>query len=262
MVDAQPSNKLTIDKELFSVAFIRMLASGKAPSPTVVGSATGFFYEEGGRMYLVTNRHVVIKEDSDFYPDTVLLTVHTSRADIYACRDVPIPLYDSNTKPVWLEHPKSGNKVDVVALDFTEHQLPDDVIAPWKSDRLLKPDVVLRTGEELSVIGYPHGFYDSVFNLPIVRNASLASAYPIPFEGQPFFLIDANLHPGTSGGPVVTKSSGIRHMKTGGMALGPDQASLLGVNAGEYVVNGVSLGLHQVWYAEIVEDITRNPKSP
>ncbi len=262
MIEAEPSKRLTIDKELFSVAFIRVLASGKAPSPTIVGSATGFFYEEQGRTYLVTNRHVVIKEDTNFYPDTILLTVHTSSADIYACRDVPIPLYDSKTKPVWLEHPKSGDKVDVVALDFTKHRLPSDVIVPWKSDRLLRSDMVLKAGQELSVIGYPLGFYDSVFNLPIVRDGALASAYPVPFRGQPFFLIDANLHPGTSGGPVVTKSSGIRHTKSGGMMLGPDQVSLLGVNAGEYNQDGISLGLHQVWYANIIEDIIKNPKSP
>jgi S1-C subfamily serine protease len=260
VVDDDESKWVAIDAELFSVALIRVLASGKAPSPTVVGSATGFFYEDQGRTYLVTNRHVVIKEDANIYPDTIQLIVHTSREDIYACRDVPIPLYDGKTKPVWLEHPKSRSKVDVVALDFTQHRKESDVIVPWRSDKLLKPGIVLKAGEKLSVIGYPLGFYDTVFNLPVVRDAAIASAYPMPFRGRPFFLIDANLHPGTSGGPVVTKSSGIRHTKAGGTEIGPVQVSLLGVNAGEYIQDGVSLGLHQVWYAKIIEEIISGTK--
>lgn len=253
--DQANTSLVPISKELFSVAFIRMLVSGKASMPTAVGSATGFFYEVANKTYLITNRHVVIKEDLDFYPDTILLTIHTSLDDIYACRDLPILLYNDKSKPMWLEHPRLGNKIDVIALDFTRQLQQKDVIRPWKSDRMLKPDVNLIAGEELSVIGYPHGFYDSVFNLPIIRNAALASAYPVPFGGQPFFLIDANLHPGTSGGPVITKSSGIQHTKQGGMMVGPIQSSLIGVNAGEYIVNGVSLGLHQVWYAKLINEI-------
>ena len=38
-----------------------------------------------------------------------------------------------------------------------------------------------------------------------MRNALIASPYGINFGGQPMFLVDANLHPGMSGSPVMTK---------------------------------------------------------
>ena len=54
---------------------------------------------------------------------------------------------------------------------------------------------------------YPLGqYYDDVFNLQVVRNGTVASAYPMRFRGQPYFLIDARLHEGTSGSPVNSSS--------------------------------------------------------
>jgi S1-C subfamily serine protease len=36
--------------------------------PTRVGTATGFFFENSGRLYLVTNRHVVRQDDQHLFP--------------------------------------------------------------------------------------------------------------------------------------------------------------------------------------------------
>ena len=68
----------------------------------------------------------------------------------------------------------------------------------------------LGIGEPVVIIGYPLGFFDDIHNLPIARQGSIASVYPIPFQGKPFFLVDANLHAGTSGSPVITRPTGAR----------------------------------------------------
>ncbi len=38
-----------------------------------IGVASGFFYTLADRLYLITNRHVVIKEDDDYFPDELQL---------------------------------------------------------------------------------------------------------------------------------------------------------------------------------------------
>jgi len=40
-------------------------------------------------------------------------------------------------------------------------------------------------------------------HLPVARQAVIASAFGIRFQGQGYFLTDARMHRGTSGAPVV-----------------------------------------------------------
>ena len=110
-------------------------------------------------------------------------------------------------------------------------------------------------------MGYPLGVYDSKNNLPIFRNAMIASSYGVPFQGQPMFLTDANLHPGTSGSPVITKpksawvdDKGNTNIITGTVYY------LLGVHSGTLGVTPagkaeIPLGLGAAWYANLIEEI-------
>jgi len=100
-------------------------------------------------------------------------------------------------------------------------------------------------------------FYDSKHYLPIVRSGTLATTYDTVFRGQPVFLIDANLHPRTSGSPVVLPRSTIQTAVSGEVRMGHFPPYLLGVNSGEYHVEGISLGLNTVWYARLILDIVR-----
>jgi hypothetical protein len=69
---------------------------------------------------------------------------------------------------------------------------------------------VLQIGEDVLIMGYPLGkYYDEAYNLPIVRNGIVASAYPVPYKNNPYFLVEARLHKGTSGAPIVTKFKNI-----------------------------------------------------
>ncbi|MGH9339895.1 MAG: hypothetical protein ACRD1R_09995 [Acidobacteriota bacterium] len=68
---------------------------------------------------------------------------------------------------------------------------------------------VMNPGEDVMVIGFPRGLSDSVHNLPLVRNALVSSANSVNVGGFPTFLVDANLHPGMSGSPVLTKPKNI-----------------------------------------------------
>src|SRR5262249_16233321 len=103
-------------------------------------------------------------------------------------------------------HPIGGKNVDVIAIPVDKERVLSKFVIRRLGPANQIPDKVrVSIGADVQVIGYPLGVYDDVHNLPIVRNASMASIYPVPFRGNPCVLVDARLHSGTSGSPVMTK---------------------------------------------------------
>ena len=56
--------------------------------------------------------------------------------------------------------------------------------------------------EDILMIGYPNGLWDTANNMPIVRRGITATSPSVRFEGRPEFMIDAACFPGSSGSPV------------------------------------------------------------
>lgn len=92
---------------VFTVSFVRKLKSGSE-----IGTATGFFYERSGSLFLATNRHVVERND----PDALRLRLHTSNEDLTKSEDVDIALYDSGHSPLWASPPTQPDADVAVAL--------------------------------------------------------------------------------------------------------------------------------------------------
>ncbi|HXN53595.1 MAG TPA: trypsin-like peptidase domain-containing protein [Candidatus Acidoferrum sp.] len=116
-------------------------------------------------------------------------------------------------------------------------------------------NLVVAPGDELLIVGYPRGFSDVVRNYPIVRMGAVASSYPTLFQGQLYFLVDARLHPGTSGSPVFAKPTNPLRTSSG-TAIGDYHMFFLGVNSGEVNLGGESSGLNAIWYATEVVELT------
>jgi len=246
-----------IDPLFASVTVVETKVRGSSRRSSTIGSATAFFFRHGEQKYLVTNRHVVVDEKRKIFPDELVLRIHTDPQVLTANREITVPLY-SGGQPIWIEHPTLSSDVDVVAIEIGSRLQPQDVVTFWDAALFLPRNVVIGIAADAHVIGYPLGFYDVANNLPVVRNGTLATPYGVPFDAKPLFLVDANLHPGTSGSPVVSPSSDIRRMTDGSTALGRFPPNLLGVNSGEYFTRGIGLGLNGAWYPElIVEIITR-----
>ncbi|MGC2683055.1 MAG: hypothetical protein WA323_14420 [Candidatus Nitrosopolaris sp.] len=113
-------------------------------------------------------------------------------------------------------------------------------------------------------MGYPLGYYyDYVFNLPVIRSGTLASAYPVSYQGKPHFLIDVRLHEGTSGSPVITKLKNLLEIIGPGKAAGRLRSVLLGVNSSTWVLpkDEEPLGLNAAVFASIVQHITKDSTS-
>jgi len=251
------SSPVAIDPLNYSVTLIRMQVRGEAPSQCGVGSATGFFFQDSDRKYLITNRHVVIEGEKNFYPDNLLIRIHTSRQSNLPNRDITIPLYDDNNEKLWLEH--TNQEIDVAAIHIDSFLLENDVVYPFTSQNIPPSNtILLGVQDNCMVIGYPLGFCDTVHNLPITRVGAIASPYGAFFRGQRHFLLDATLHPGTSGSPVVLPPSRERRIITerGDIVYERREPTyLIGINSGEYG----ELGLNAVWYSNIIQEIISPP---
>ncbi len=241
------------------VVTVARLRCQKNDSPA--GSGSGFFYEHGHGLFLITNRHVLIDEDDDHFPDELVLRLHTTPKDIRQNADISLPLYRGKT-PRWKEHP-AGADVDVVALPLDKASIAGRFfVRAFGTTNHIPADVDIAIGEDVQVIGYPLGFHDDLHNLPLVRNATIASVYPVPFRGHPFVLIDARLHSGTSGSPVLTKPTNILRKTDGSTAmLSGSVTYLLGVHSASLDIIGRDpdrdepLGLNVAWFAALIPEI-------
>jgi len=82
--------------------------------------------------------------------------------------------------------------------------------------------------EDVIMVGYPIGLWDSANNQPIVRRGSTATHPAMDYEGRREFLIDAACFPGSSGSPVFLYNFGTYTTRDGGTVLG-SRLKLLGV---------------------------------
>ena len=243
-----------IDNIFASVALIIQVSG-----TNLVGSATGFFFQLETNNYLVSNRHVFTGETlapGVPRPDRFILPLHSNPSNLTEVALVTLPIKGSNGKALWHEH-LLGEQVDVAMLPVGQNDVKGAFIH-WLSRNDFPPASFSATaGQDLFVMGFPQGFHDRLFNLPIVRSALVASVYGVPFEGKPFFFVDAKLHPGTSGSPVFTKPT--HELPDGGISFGGrGKIYLVGINSGELKPlpgQKDALGLHCVWYPSVLTNM-------
>ncbi|WP_299785540.1 trypsin-like peptidase domain-containing protein [Ramlibacter sp.] len=216
-------------------------------------AATGFFFERGERLFLVTGRHVLIDVPTAHRPDRVEITVHTDAVDLTRSAVVSLWLYRDG-KSAWRQAEDSGGEIDVAAIELPRDTLPEGIVL--RAFTLAHLESALEEvgiGTAALVVGFPLGFYDTLHNLPVARQASVASAFGVRFQGQGYFLTDARMHRGASGAPVV-----LQH--PGGDPVLPWK--LLGIHSARLDMRtreqGVdeSLGLNCAWYADILRTLT------
>ena len=170
--------------------------------------ATSFIYaynvtDNGCKIAMITNRHVV--EGASKIRYTFNIENDSNSPIIGQTQQI---ILDEDQIKKFIFHP--NNEVDLAALDITDifidaeskdnrfnaipifpSHIPSEEV--WKS---------LNSIEEVIMIGYPNGIWDSVNNLPVFRRGITATHPSYDFKGKPEFLIDAACLPGSSGSPV------------------------------------------------------------
>jgi S1-C subfamily serine protease len=240
-----------IESLLLSVTRVSTLLGAQQLS-----NATGFFFEQDGRLFLITNRHVVLDEASDHRPDRLEIELHVDPENVAVTTGFAIPLY-RGTQPVWREGIDPAGTVDVVALQLERAALPQKLLLhPFTPNHLIEQLDEIEVGTRVLIVGFPLGFHDTWHHLPVVRQAVIASAFGLRFQGQGYFLTDARMHRGTSGAPVVARMTAQRSGR------GDLPWMLLGVHAARMDVTNRDaeqderLNLNCAWYADILTTLT------
>ena len=226
--------------------------SGEKP----LTSATGFFFQRDDRLYLVTSRHVVMDEVSNHQPDRLEIELHVDPKNIGAVIQWSIPLYGGN-QPLWRQGVDSGGTVDIVAVEIHRTALPETILLSAFSPAHLVAELdQIEVGNPVLIVGFPLGFHDNLHHLAVARQAVIASAFGIRFQGQGYFMTDARMHRGTSGAPVVARVTAQRSGR-GDLAW-----MLLGVHSARMDVanrdlnQDESLDLNCAWYADVLLTLT------
>jgi len=222
----------------------------------ILTSASGFFFRRGGRLFLVSNRHVFADAASSHFPDRFEIGLHTDERDLTQHTVVSLPLYRDGVG-LWREATDTGGKVDVAAIEIPATQLPAGAaLQGFDESHLEAREEDIAVGDMLAIAGFPLDFHDTVHHLAVARNASIASAYGVRFQRQGYFLTDARTHRGSSGSPVV------RRRIRGGGAASSVSWQLLGVHSTRMDMRtrdqaeDESLGLNCAWYADVLLTLT------
>lgn len=225
--------------------------------------ATGFYFNHNGVSYLVTNKHVL--ESYDRCPPDMAIyfrDIDPSKYRRHSIGDV--------SDREWYSHPMD-QKVDIAIIPLYTHvgTLGESSNTEGPGSRaftqkhFLHEDITLT--DSPSILCYPGNFIDSSTYFPIKRNAKIASPYGWQFNGRQHFLTDAQMHPGSSGSPIVQtdllafKGSGHNvpdDRKRGTYLLGIHSATFYGAGIEESKVpEDLKYELNVAWYPQFILEI-------
>ena len=218
-------------------------------------NATGFYFRNGQRLFLVTNRHVLRDEASGHQPDAIEILLHPDAANLATSQRLRLPLYDAQGLPLWKEATDSAGMVDVVALPLDGSQFPRKCLyAAFTPDHLPDDLAQVEVGTSVRVVGFPLGFHDTLHVLPVMRHAIISSSLGFRFNGMGYFLTDSLLHRGASGSPVVLRMSGRSGRRQfPWMLLGVHSAR---IQTSRDPVEDERLNLFAAWYADVILTLT------
>lgn len=227
---------------------------------------SGFFWKHDQKVFLITNWHCVTGVNPDTNKLLGMAPTHfdiafkfmvTSNPNAMPVRaaEVQIELFDSEEKPVWLEHPE-GQSVDVVAVPMNI-PVPDQCAIFCLNEHKFQTDWYPGIGDDCFVVGYPEGISGPHLT-PIWKRGSVATIPHFDVGEQPLFLLDTIGNHGLSGSPVIGKGQGI-YKRTPGPLQGNDLIgnwqNFAGVYSGRMSNEGIGSQLGRVWRASVIDEI-------
>lgn len=234
-----PAEMNTVDQLVHTT--IRIETSGSKGQ----GSGTGFFMtlcNDGHRNVpvIVTNKHVIEGAERG------VLFFTRSR------RDADAPDLGNNLtftidgfEQGWLLHPDPDVDLAVYPIGGVLERVASSgekvFFKAFGTDLIAEEDFLtgLTAIEDVLMVGYPNGLWDSKHNFPITRRGVTATPPGVAFNGRHEFVIDCACFPGSSGSPVLLfNPSGYISKETGGTVLG-GRVRLLGVLWGGPQFNAV-----------------------
>lgn len=201
-----------------------------------VSTGTGFFFnfleDKEKNIHVpvvITNKHV-IKNASQ---GKLIITKSNEKGEPIDIEHFTISF--DNFESFWKLHPETD--VDLCAMPIApfinEANKNGDKLfyIPLTKDLLIteKHNEELTALEEVLMIGYPNGIWDSVNNMPIFRKGWTATNPLLDYNGKKEIMIDIAAFPGSSGSPVLIFNEGGYRDKKGNTYMGSSRIILLGV---------------------------------
>ncbi len=177
------------------------------PRGTNVGTGFGYVHrtETGVHRFLVTNRHVVDGVESGKFFFTRAAGTDPAGGPRPGQRiDININAFRNG----WVVHPDPAVDLAVFPFDQIHQQMVKDgnlaYFLPVTDAALLttSEERVLNIVEEVIFVGYPTGLFDRQHLFPLFRHGITATPPALDYDGTRVVLIDASVHPGSSGSPV------------------------------------------------------------
>lgn len=207
---------------------------------TETGVGTGFIFnfktaDNKIVPVIITNKHVVNykeKQKANF-------SLHKNQSGLPTDDNVEI-IYDAE----WTFH--SDKEIDLCCTPLapllnqlkTNHgteifYVPIDETLIWTDEKLAELSVT----EDILMVGYPTGLFDTKHNLPLVRSGITSSHPALDFLGKGIAVIDMACFPGSSGSPVFIVNSGGYKDKKGNTYIGASRIVFLGALYGGPYLN-------------------------
>jgi len=173
------------------------------------GEGTSFVFHDaaspqGQQLFLVSNKHVVAESE------TGLIFFNEKSANGEPLLGEPFYLKIDGFSSQWYGHPDDSVDIAVMPLSWQLDLVGKDGkiahLRPVSLNDVADPSVFenLDVTAPVLFVGFPNGMFDEKHYLPIVRRGFVATSPELDFNGQPVFLIDASVFPGSSGSPVFT----------------------------------------------------------
>ncbi len=200
------------------------------------GGGTGFFFRflhnettNSHVPVVITNKHVI----EGAIRGKLIFTKATAGNMPLDTQHVPITL--DNFESLWRKHPDAN--VDLCAMPIASYLKAANAMGQRLFYIPLDKSIIpsqqqmseLNALEEILMIGYPNGIWDSVNNKPIFRKGITATHPKFDYNGKKEMMIDAACFPGSSGSPVFIFNEGGYKNKQGDFFPGRTRVFLLGV---------------------------------
>ncbi len=195
----------------------------------IMWGASGFFYfhtlkGENGRVYLVTNKHVLDGNKKIF--------LRINPKALGEPKGYSVDLVDKNGEKLWNGHYNKKVDVAVIPINFQIFQDDNMQVHYFRDihhtlEAKSMEEAGQTEGDSVFTLGFPVSIVGDKSNSVIVRSGTIARIRDTLKSPQVPYLIDTTVFPGNSGGPVVNKPEliGIEGTKN------IEKASLIGIVA-------------------------------
>ncbi len=155
---------------------------------------------------LITAKHVFSSPEEKWEPELVNIRFSSDESkSVYEYFGITVKLKDQN-KINWISHP--NNKVDLACLPLKFSDIPDKANVKVLPYSMIAANEDLYQGAKVFVLGYPTATGLEFWTKALLREGIIAWTPP---EGsdEDRILIDCDVFPGNSGGPVFKVPIGV-----------------------------------------------------